>query len=78
MLLITNKETTEINTHRITPWTTGFTPTLFSVSRDNPAPIRNNVSVNPILDPFTRPSYTGLKCGKKVTIKDAPIKPKIK
>jgi len=44
-----HKATTDITTHRVNPCTNGFTPTDFKTEADNPAPIKNKVTVNPIL-----------------------------
>ena len=45
----THTDAEAIMIHNITPCRSGFTPTVFKVSLDKAAPIKNNVSVSPIL-----------------------------
>ena len=47
--IITNKDIDDIATHRIIPAKNGLMPTDFRFALDNPAPIRNKVSVSPFL-----------------------------
>jgi hypothetical protein len=54
-----NSAATEITTHKIIPYNKGFTPTALSTLPDKPAPIKNNVSVNPVLATVTS-GYRGV------------------
>ena len=45
----THTDAEAIMIHNITPCRSGFTPTVFKVSLDKAAPIKNSVMVKPIL-----------------------------
>ena len=44
------KLATPITIHRVTPKISGFAPTVFKVLIDNPEPIKNSVTVIPLLE----------------------------
>jgi len=48
-----SSEKTEIRIQTKVPWINGRTPTSFSILKDNPDPIRNNVKVSPDFDAVT-------------------------
>jgi hypothetical protein len=52
--------------HKITPCNKGLGPTSFNVFLDNPVPIKNNVTVNPILPSLLSTTYPGPSAGKYV------------
>lgn len=49
---------TAMKNHNVTPNNKDLTPTVFKFSRDNPAPIKNKVSVKHWRETFTIDSVT--------------------
>lgn len=62
--LIANKDAVATIAHKITPCKSGRGPTCFSTFFDNPVPIKNKVTVSPILPSLLKIAYPGARTGK--------------
>src|SRR5271168_3137423 len=63
---ISHSEPTETSTHKNIPSNSGRWPTVLTVAKEIPLPIRNKVAVSPIFASFTAMAYSWAPPGRYV------------